>query len=640
MISWDDPNLKRVLDDILQHESHYRQILQPRMSEIVDFERRYYTQKDDRRSPYEKKWRAHYPLPWAYSTINTLASGMSDLLLTSDPPIQAEGMGAEDSRNAKAIEKHLDYTLRRNSFNRLLPRMLRTMYVQGTAFGKVRYERGSVRVQLPEVGQEELDAFEQAVRDGVTATGVPAPMADPDLFDEWRRTVMQATEGRVSIPPIPMPSRDSVRSIYEGPVIERVPVFSLRFDPFVEELSQQPLFIHRIEIGKEKLMQMADDDETSSKPYWREAVEYAINGMEQNDWKHEQREIAEFTGVNMALEDSPNWSSKCVLWECYLQDQPDFPFCVVLNKKAIINKHPDRMPFSHGMVPFFRLAQEDIDGQFLGLSALQPVSHLIDEGQKLRELRMDAVVLAALPIYTRLISGGFSDDQLSSLIPGDVIPVRRPDAIKTLEKGNPGILEAFREIDAIRGDLDDTEGTWSNVRGASAVVNRVTATDAQGRLNQALVRTKVKAGIIEEQLNPMVMQVLGLWWQFSKAEVQMAVGGANPYLSIPKEHFYDAMFQDYRFRGATRAINGETTSEKLTNFAKAFGQFLRPQETREVMKLILEGLRIKDVGRIVTDRGTEETVAALAPPPPQGMPGMPPGMPAGMPQAPQGMPPA
>jgi hypothetical protein len=234
----------------------------------------------------------------------------------------------------------------------------------------------------------------------------------------------------------------------------------------------------------------------------------------------------------------------------------------------------------------------------------------------------------------RLTSGGFSDDQLSDHVTGSVIPVRRPDALKALEKGNPGILEAFREIDAIRGDLDDTAGTWSNVRGASATINRVTATDAQGRLAQAMVRTKVKAGAIEEQLNPMVVQILGLWWQFSPREVQMNIGGATPYMSIPRNAFYDSMFADYRFRGATRAINGEATAEKLTQFAKNFGQYLRPGETREIMRLALEGLRVRDVAKIVTDTGTQEVIAALGGPPAGSQP---PG--GGDPNAPGGIPP-
>jgi len=128
------------------------------------------------------------------------------------------------------------------------------------------------------------------------------------------------------------------------------------------------------------------------------------------------------------------------------------------------------------------------------------------------------------------------------------------------------------------------------------------------------------------------MMILGLQYQFGKDEVRRNIGGMS--VVFPRERFMEAMFQDFKLRGATKAMNKAERVQALTQFDQQFKESMLIGERRSLMKEVLYTEGIKTVDRIVTDVGTQQMKQdeALARQP-QGPPMMPPGSEGGDPLA-------
>lgn len=625
----------KLIKDALQYEQDYRLLLTPKFREVTDYWSMYFTQKEDKRAKHER-WRSFIPMPYAFHTTETLVATVGDIFNSADPPVQGEGVGPEDVGDARAIERNVDYVLRRNAWPLHLDHLVRGSSVAGMSVGKVTYGRSVVKVSA-RPRESDFEAWRDAVKEAEQIMGVPAPV-DPDIFEQWRQTVIQASGGKLRVPEIPTVSNMS-RALYEGPIIERPSLFSLRFDPFVEDIQQQRCFIHRITKSKKWVIDRTDFlGNRPDLPFVGRQVAEALERPNLSEqWEEWERDVSTMLGFDRSEEDRvrDKADEKVEILEVWQQGQ-DHPFALILNRHAVINRFPDEMPFAHGMVPYFHFAGTPVEGHLMGLSEYQPSKHLYGELDKLRELRMDAVVLSVLPILTKLTTGGVSQEQLSQLQPGDILTVARENAVQMLSKVNPGIMDAFREIAGIKEDIDDTSATWGNVRGASATIGRVSATEAERRVSQALTRQKAKVVRFEEQANRMLIQILGLQYQFGPDETIVNVGGGNPFVNVPRGRFYDAMFMDFRFRGPTRVANRDLTAQNLMTFAKSFANFIRPGEMRELMRNVLESQSIKSVADIVTDQGTAEVLAIMGGSPGGFQPGpmLPPGLSGGIPGLP------
>lgn len=623
-----------------QVSENYRQALTPRFQQVVEFWRLYFNQRVDKRSATEQ-WRAFMRKPTAYQIIETLVAVNVDLLTSPDPMIQAEGVGTEDDRSARAVERHLDYTLRRNKFQITMECAQRAKRVQGIDFLKTYWSERGVVTTAPRRSdkdfQKELDDFQQAVANGERMTGVKAPDGgnafDVELFEDWRAMVSEKTNGEVSVPSPPTQEPTSC-AMFKGPKIVRPNLFMMRFDPMIDNIEDQPYFMHRVVKPLKDVMKLADDDENSDCPYSLAQLNACKGGGKNDDnFRNWSKELATITGLSLdeSLYNKPE--DNIEVTEVWTADG-DLPLLVLGNRKAVINKHPNLHPFSHGMKPFTKMVNVPIEGQLMGMSELAPSSDLFSEINKMAELRHDAAVLAVLPIFTRLTTGGLDMAQLGKLAPGDVIDVRRADALQMLSKSNPGILDAFREMGALRDDIDDTHATWSNVRGAGATIGRVSATDSVNRMNQALVRQKIHAQRDEIELGDMCVQLCGLWYQFGDSTIEKNIGGDNPWVTIPRERFYDAMFEDFKFRGATKILNRDQLVQNLITAAKTFDAILDAKEKRTILKEVINAMGIKNVGGIVSEGGTASIVQAeqaakmMAAQPPIPGPGGPP-MPGG-----------
>lgn len=631
------------LNTLIRIEQDYRLAAEARFRGIVKNWKRYYNERTDNRIAGED-WRAFTKRPTAFQITETLVAVNVDLVTSADPMVQTEGVGYEDDPMARAIEKQIDWAFRRNKFPIHFEHLQRAKRVQGTTIGKVTWQKRGIVTAVARDTQESRDAFEAAVREAERQSRVPAPTGtDPvsvEAFDLWRETVNSELGGKVVVPPIPTAKKTQL-SMYEGPVIERPSIFTFSFDPTIETIQEQKYFFQKIPVCYQDILDRSDDDPNSELPYVRSQVEAAKSATSPDDYQNWNKEVAALTGLEgQGIYDE---TQDCELMEVWCADY-DTPFIQILNRKTIINKHPDVHPFAHGMKPYFMLKNTPIENQFLGMSEFEPAVDLYEEENKLSDLLMDAVVMSVLPVLLRSTRSGFNLSTAGQIRPGAILDIARPDALKTLDKMNPGILDAFREIGALRDEIDNTHATWGNVRGAGANVGRVSATDSVNRMNQALVRQKIHAQRDELDLQDAVLMILGLLYQFGSDETKVNVGGSR--VVVPRERFLDAIFEDFKFRGATRAINKAERIQSLVNFDKNFKDSMVIGERRALMKEVLHTEGIKAIDKIVNDTNTAEMVqaeqlakqAALAQAPGMMGGGPSPGA-AGGPPLPSGMPP-
>lgn len=582
-----------ILKAIVEQEQFYRNVLAPKFDEMNRYMALYMGDRDDDRAEHEK-WRAKTHVPYPFSAVETVVAAVCDIINSADPWVQADPIGAEDYENARGIERLCDYTLRRNRWPSKCEELVRASAIQGLTIPKLVWMAKELEMQI-HTDKKSVDLFKERVKEAEAAASIPMP-TDPEEWHVWKDLVQRTNPG-IKIPDIPV---SGIRKVvkYRGPWIEQIPLSDLRFDPFIEDFQEQHMVIQRMVRTQGWLK-----DQCAKGVFDEDQVGVAMGGYNGERFGQWQSEVATMMGFESEPMSDPYYQDGVELFEVW-RPNSKFPYCIVLNREAIINIDPSKMPYWHAELPYFPLKNLPMAGSAFGMSELKQGERLFYEMDVLRDLRLDAVTLKVLPIFAKLRNMALSEPQ-TFLKPGLVIDVDDVNGIQQLLKGgNDGLMEAFRELDEIKRDIDETNGTFGSVRGAPSEVGRVSASSEERRFGQALSRQKLRVVRFEQSLNPMVKQMLALWYQKGDPKVVLNVAGGNALVTMDRNSLLDALEQDFGFRGASRALNGELMSQQLMAFDKQFGQRLTPMEQRFLMKLILETMRQKQVDRIVSETGT------------------------------------
>ena len=585
---------------IVEIEDYYRQILQTKFQQMTRNWGLYLAQKREFRND-DEKWRANIHMPYPYSGVETMVAAVSDLLNSSDPIIQATAENDRRGQEARAVEMDLDYILTQNRWRLQSSNMIRGAGIQGFKIGKVVYRRKTQAIRVHNSEADKQDWIKR-VDEAQIATNTRAPV-EPRQFEQWRKIVMTAYP-HLRVPEYPNEGRMEMVE-YEGPEIQLPSDYDFRFDPYVSTVQEQEVFIQRVIKSKKWLERMTREGKFNPK-----AVQFGLDsGTSENRFSEWEREVAEMAGFPPRDEtDNPLLRDKVELFEVYTP-YDEVKYGVILNREIDIAMQPREMPYWHGHTPFFVVRNMTVPRPappFMGMSEYQQTKDLYREMNTLRSLRLDAVLLAVLPIFLRLGQvNGINSDNMMKLRPGQILTVSRPDAIQQLIKSDPGIMAGFRELMEIKMDIDETNATTSNVRGAAATVGRVSATESERRVAQALVRQKDRVMRIEEDLQEMITQILMIRYQFSDPEVRVKSNseGIDPVAVYNRASLLESMRMDYRFRAATKAIDKALTAQQLMQFASTFGAYLLPQEMRKLMKRVYDSFSLKGVHEVISAEG-------------------------------------
>ncbi len=611
--NYGDDEHDSTIKELIDQEDFLRRQCQSAMQAAQRYWKIYLTQRDDWRKP-DESWRANFASPMGFVVAETLANAIADIMNSSDPPIQAEGVGDEDDVPARKAERLLDYTLRVNSWRKRILQIAREASIQGTSLIKVVWKDERRKVKLYPTDAQ-LAEFEAAVEMAVS-NGAPPPPDDPETFRVWRQAVMGMG---LPMPENPHDLRANV-STFRAPAIESVPLWHCRFDPSIGEMRDQPIFIQRI-VRTRKWV----EDRTGSgpdKPFDPKQVEMALHDWSDDRFSTEERQIATWLGIDLDSVSDPTYQNRVVLWETFRPDHEKAPYLIVMNQSAAINKDATSMPYGHGENPTTAIRNIQLPGQFLGLSDLASPEKLFYEMDAMRNLRVDSTTLATIPVFGRLAEVGLPD-VVRMIRPGAVWTLPRLDAFKRLTEGAGPPPEVWREISEIKADIEEATTAYANVRGAPSTVGRVSAREAEGRANSAMTRLKVRGIHFEEELHPAVRQMLWLWYQFGTPELLLRVGGEDgedPMLSMSKDELLAAFDIDFRFRGATRQGSRELTTQQLMDFDKTFGGILKPHRRLALASKIFENTGLKGRNEIIPKKdiaeAQQEFEAAKAAPPP------------------------
>ena len=610
------PNHKQGVDavrEIIERESYLRRVLEPRFREIVEYWRLYLGHKSTDARARDENWRANIRLPWPYLMVEVITAVISDLLNSGDPLVQATNVMDRDRGAAEAIEKHLSYQLRQNAWRLVTDNLHRATAVQGTTFAKIVHTR---RVQPIRVHNTPADheAFQTAVKDAEQAVGVGAPdhITNRVAFDRWRELVNGTSKG-VRVPPVP---EDGLQPmvLFDGPEIQPVSIFETRFDPYgAGNIQQQEIFIHRYTKPRSFTERMV-----RSGKWNKSAVEEA--GMPGGDkfstWEKEVAQMAGFPSPDLSnpQQDFDEY------WECFLPHSK-MKHPIILNRKAVVNLDPWEMPFWHGYTPYFALRNVTAPRPappFMGMSEYQQTKDMFKEADTLRSLRLDAVLLAVIPILLKRTTAGDIPDAVANLRPGQILNVSAIDQVTQLVKSDPGLLAGFREMPEIKAEIEEVSGATPNVRGAAATVGRVSATESERRVAQALIRQKTKLMRFEEDYRPGLHQILMLMYQFSPPKRLVEIGGDNPTVAYDRPALLGALQQGFEFRGASRTVDKAIVAQQSMQFATTFAQFMLPQETRALMRVIYENFGLEQVDKVISSDGDK----LVQVPVPQGVAGL------------------
>jgi hypothetical protein len=604
---------------VYSYERAFRSGLQDVYSEAVEHQRLYLSYRKDHRKPWEKKWRAFTLQPYPWVIIEGKIAAMTDVLNSGDPLVQAEGINDDDIIPARKAEKMLDGDLRANRWRLKAENILREAAVLGTTAVKVTWKHQQTKVMERDPNIEK--GFKEFSKIHKAATGEEVPQ-NPEEYEEWKAE--QSERFGVAARDLPEHPGRVVRPVttFKGPSIDRVSLFDVRYDPLVPEWRNQPMIIQRIVKPKKWVLDLAGSD--PSLPFDEESVKMAIEALPEDRLLQWQQEQATMLGLGNAISNWPITKDYCELWEVWDHEDEEHPYKVILNRFAVINKDTQGMPYGFGTCPVSLIRNVPQANTCIGISDLKAPKGLFRELWTLRDLRLDAVTLAALGVYTKINEMGIPD-VAKVLKPGMSIPVSRQDAIKRLDLG--GVHpDVWREIPELKQEIDDATSVPTNLRGMPATVGRVSASESGQRHSSALSRIKAAATRFEEELYEPLKQMLYLRYKNTDPEeIIKLAGGSGDYAQMNREELRRAIDMDFHLRGPSKSLNKEMQTQQLMQFFGTFGPILPPHKQLILARETYEVMGLRGGDKIISDEEVKmaEEQSAQPPAPPPGGEGAP-----------------
>ena len=602
---------------IYTHERWYRTALQDHFSEATELQRLYLSYRADHRKPWEKKWRALTLQPYPWVIIEGKVAAMTDILNSGDPLVQASGVNSDDIYSARATEKLMDQDLKMNRWRIKSENFVREAAVLGETAIKVTHKKRTTKVS--DRDPDEVAAFEEFRKIHKDAVGEEVP-DNPQEYDEWK--LEQAQKYGAVPEDLPQHPGKKVREVttFDGPSLDRVSIFDLRYDPLEPEWDDQRVIIQRIVKPQKWVLDHAGSD--PKMPFDRESVEFCIAALPHERFVEWQLEQATMLGLGNAAHGWPVTKDLAELWEIFDPEDEEHPYKVILNRMAVINKNTAGMPYGHGQCPISLLRNVPQPNTCVGISDLKAPKGLFRELWTLRDLRLDAVTLAALPVFQKMAEMGIPE-VAKVLKPGMSIPVSRMDSIKKLDIG--GVHpDVWREIPELKQEIDDATSVPTNLRGAPATVGRVSASESGQRHSSAMTRIKAAATRFEEEMYRPLRQMVYLRYKNTDPEQILKIaGGGEEYGSINKDQLRSALEIDFNLRGPSKALNQEMQTQQLMQWFQTFGPIMAPAKQLLVAREAYEIMGLKGGDKIISDdevKAAEEQAAMPPPPEPEGDP--------------------
>lgn len=610
-----DEEHDKLVKELLEQFDFYSTLLDPMKATMSRYTRLYLGERKDPRKETEK-WRSNTWLGDPFHQTETEVSVWISILNSQTPSVSAEGVGTEDEWKALAYTRAIDYFQRQNRWTYQQEQILRKVSFQGWTFVETRWRDIVYDMILPPTKEKRVE-YDLAVNEAMKQ-GMPQPpdaVGDPERFALWNQ------QARLS-PPAVGP-REVVQ--YRGPWWQNSSDYDFYFDPFEEDWTQQEVFVKRVLKPWKWLEKNAGPDKRYDAENLAKCKGKGGGGNDQRLSQWDQ-EIAAKQGLSFNAQD-PIYKDGAEILE-FWRVKEKLPWCVVCNRTGIINNRPDVHPYYHKQLPYVPIRNVPFHGRLTGQSSYAQLEKMFTDRVRFRDLLFDMMLISVMPVLLKKRGAGLPDAQ-KLWSPGMVLDVTDPQAINKAFEAAPGFAQLVQVTQMILQDQNLFLSTGENVRGQQAQVGRVSATESQSRLTQALIRHTQRAVRLEEEFNPILPQALLLVYQkwptddpnLSQLRAKM-VGSdeQDPWADqeLTRETFAESLVMDVKFSGASRSRDQALAAQQMKDFLQ-FGASIQVApgvpallgtEVRTGLRRMYRTLGQKGAEEIVSEQG-DQTITQL-----------------------------
>jgi len=194
--------------------------------------------------------------------------------------------------------------------------------------------------------------------------------------------------------------------------------------------------------------------------------------------------------------------------------------------------------------------------------------------------------------------------------PGMVLTAPSKDAITSLIKHTLP-AEAYREPAEIKAEIEEATEVYGAQKGAPATIGRVTGTEFQGRQSNIMLKSKVDAGLIEEEIQDVPNVILSMFAQMGSPQLRRDIGGdPDSIVDISRDRLIQRIGTRFRMRGATKNISPDLQVQQITTAVNNFKDVLSPPERRFALQLILELMDVRGYSKILSLEGGQQVSQA------------------------------
>jgi hypothetical protein len=615
-----DKDHDKLVTDLLEQFDYHDKQLAPMKSAMSRYHRLYLGERKDTRRENEK-WRSNSWLGDPFHQTETEVAVWLSILNSQTPTVSAEGIGKEDEWKARAFTRAIEYFQRANRWTYQQEQILRKVSFQGWTVIETRWREIKYDVVQPPTKEQRIQ-YDESVKSAMMQ-GMPEP---PDAVNDPQRFAMWNEQARLT-PPAWGP-REVIQ--YRGPWWANSSDYDYYFDPFTEDWSELPVLVKRMYKPWKWLVQNAGPE--PEKPFDEENLQASKghSGTTDNRLLQWDREIATRQGLSIDEQDPIYRDGAELLAFWRIGDK--LPYSVVCNRKGVINKRPDQHPFFHRQLPYTPIRNIPWHGRAIGQSSYAQLEKMFADRLRFRDLLLDMMLISVMPVLLKRRGMGLPDLQ-KAWQPGMILDTNDPQGLQKAFEAAPGFGQLVEVTQLILNDQNVMLGTGENVRGQQATVGRVSATEAQSRLTQALVRHTQRAVRLEEEFNPIIPQALALVaqkWPSDDPNLSMLrakmVGDdeRDPWAEAPagaltKDTFIEALNMDLRFTGASRSRDLNLQAQQMKDFLQ-FGASIQVApgvpallgtEVRAGLRRIYQTLGQKGLDDIVSPQGDQAVMAAV-----------------------------
>jgi hypothetical protein len=572
----------RLLSDVLEAF----QAADQARSQYVERWQRFYRL---RRSYVKRKkgdWRSKIFVPVAFWNIETVLPR----LVAQLPKGIVKGVGPEDVEGAEAMEDLLTWSENRCGLFLELVKSTKSCLTYGTGILKT-YHR---RVTKPFIRPAGYGAESEAV-----------PMTDPEtggpFVDVDGEPVMASPNGQEAS------EQPDTYEVYDGPAADYVDIENFWPAPEATGMNDARYVFHRMfrdlnhiaEFVKKGVYRMpgnmgASDITSEEEPAQQRAASVEL-GTLAKDPTRKPVELLEF------------WTEEQVI--------------TVANRKAILRVQKN--PFLHGEIPFVRMVDYLIEGEFWGQGEIEAIEGLQDVMNALVSQRIDNVRLTMDKMFM-VMKGAVGDLRDLRVRPGGVIEVDTSNtgtleqSIMPLDLGDV-TSSAFAEVEQVERFIEKVSGISGYEMGTDAPSLNDTATGI------ALIQ---EAGNTRQAFKTVLAEMTGLtrlarhfgsiiqqFWDTERVVRLVGDKGEDIFQTFTPDAIQGAFDYDIESGSATQTESVRQASADSL-FQMLFG-VLPP----DPMGLGLGPGQQKLIEDVLRSRGKKDVDAYLAPPPPPMLPG-------------------